>query len=456
MAGHLLVADEIATHRIALRAVLASARYDVAVVSRAGAVIAAAREKTPDLVLLGDGIALGGSAPLLAQLKRDAVLRHVPVIVLTRPGDAPARLAALRGGAEDVTERPGSARVLLARIRGQLRAADTAEALGRRQATVRDLGLAETGPAFARRATIAVLAHETDRARTTAEVLKARLPHRVTAGPLGLALSQTAQERTDLFVLEAPLSNPGEALGLLAELRARPDTRHAAILVVHHASDTETSSMALDLGANDLVECSFHPEELALRAEALIRRKHDADALRASVDESLRLALLDPLTGLYNRRYAMSHADRVGCAEHSRGYGVILADIDRFKAVNDTHGHAAGDDVLCAVARRLRDNVRSMDMVARIGGEEFLVFLPDPDPEAAYAAAQRLCRQIRDVPVEFGNGRAPLRVTASFGVAMGAPGEPLASALARADAALYRAKDAGRDTVTRAAPPAAA
>jgi diguanylate cyclase (GGDEF)-like protein len=129
---------------------------------------------------------------------------------------------------------------------------------------------------------------------------------------------------------------------------------------------------------------------------------------------------------------------------------IMLVDIDHFKAVNDRFGHQAGDTALCQFALRLRRNCREDDLIARFGGEEFVVLLHNVELEAARAAAERLCAKLREAPLVL-NGQAH-RLTASFGVAPLADAARLDEALAQADAALYRAKNAGRDRVCCADP----
>ena len=168
-------------------------------------------------------------------------------------------------------------------------------------------------------------------------------------------------------------------------------------MLIHHGrGDGDTAAMALDLGANDILAEGFPSGELAIQVRTQLRRKADAARLRASVRDGLKLAVTDPLTGLYNRRYAMSHLGRIAeqAARSGRSFTVMVADIDRFKAINDTWGHAAGDSVLVQVARILPDNLRAVDLVARIGGEEFLVVMPDTEEAEARLAAERLRRVV--------------------------------------------------------------
>jgi diguanylate cyclase (GGDEF)-like protein len=157
----------------------------------------------------------------------------------------------------------------------------------------------------------------------------------------------------------------------------------------------------------------------------------------------------DALTGLYNRAYYLDQVpyQMMRGLARSQGLGVILVDIDHFKQVNDTHGHAAGDDVLKAVARILHESVRGDDMVARYGGEEFIIALTTPDGATSTRVAESIRKSLASQII-----RAPgveLRVTASFGIAFAPPGQFLdaASLIETADRALYLAKQSGRNRV---------
>lgn len=165
----------------------------------------------------------------------------------------------------------------------------------------------------------------------------------------------------------------------------------------------------------------------------------------------LELAERDPLTGLFNRRALEERARReVLLAQRTgRPLSLILFDVDDFKAINDTHGHKAGDRVLQALARAIGQDVRGHDMVARYGGEEFLVLLPDTGGDRAAELAERLRQALRGL--ELSENGQPVPVAASFGVAaLGEPEEEWDGLVVAADRALYRAKQAGKNRVVRA------
>jgi diguanylate cyclase (GGDEF)-like protein len=162
------------------------------------------------------------------------------------------------------------------------------------------------------------------------------------------------------------------------------------------------------------------------------------------MDELHGRATIDPLTRLLNRRGFEEPVRKQVARAKGRGFSIAVCDIDSFKAINDTHGHAEGDAVLVKVAALLSENLRYSDKVARFGGEEFVILLSDIDREAAWMVIERLRRVIEET--RFGSGNLRRRkITASFGVAEYRAGEELEEAIRRADAMLYAAKRNGRN-----------
>lgn len=184
------------------------------------------------------------------------------------------------------------------------------------------------------------------------------------------------------------------------------------------------------------------PLEVAVERELLMR------AVDLRRQELYELAMLDTLTGLHNRLYLGGAAERL-FSLHDRGdvAGITLTifDLDFFKAVNDTYGHAAGDEVLRRFGEVLRATARTSDVVARIGGEEFVAVQVTTIPEERHTFAERVVEEVR--AIRFADAIAPLRITVSAGVVTRRPGEGLDSVVSRADAALYDAKEHGRDRV---------
>jgi diguanylate cyclase (GGDEF)-like protein len=179
--------------------------------------------------------------------------------------------------------------------------------------------------------------------------------------------------------------------------------------------------------------------------------------LEKQQDELIWLATRDAMTGLFNRGEFMrlAESELLRTRRHGGNTSIIVVDLDYFKAINDRHGHPAGDTVLIHVANGLREGVRNTDLVARIGGEEFVVLLPQTDIDAAATLAQKLRRQLRESKAQISSD-LQLSATASFGVACMPGGHTgtVAALYAAADNALYDAKRAGRDRVARTEPDA--
>lgn len=157
----------------------------------------------------------------------------------------------------------------------------------------------------------------------------------------------------------------------------------------------------------------------------------------------------DALTGLFNRRYFQQVAEQelLRCRRSGGSVALLLMDIDFFKHINDTQGHDAGDQVLVSVGRLLKKASREIDTLARWGGEEFVLLMPDADAEAARGAAERLRLAVQEMPMRTPSGKE-IRCTLSFGVTCLGPDEPLSGAFGRADRALYRSKTEGRNRVS--------
>lgn len=451
MSGRILIADDIVTSRLILRVKLASARYEVLQAITRAQLLELAQGTAPDLILIDERFDEGAGLELCRQLKRLITTQDLPVIVLTPGGDSARRLAALHAGADESLSKPVDEVALLARVRSLLRARETWQELRRRRTTAAAFGFAEDATPFQRPGRIALVCETPEAGLRRRAGLAPLLPDRIDLMSADEALDEAMRpDPADLFVIPDNLACHGGGLGLLSNLRSRAGTRHSAIVFVHDRSDTAAGATALDMGANDLLESDADAGELALRARTQLRRKIESDRLRASVEKGLQLAATDPLTGLYNRRYAMAYLDRISreAATAKKPFTVMLADLDWFKRINDTHGHAAGDTVLAAVAARLRDNLRGEDLIARIGGEEFLIALPDTPLDRAAPAADRLCRLISGRPVTLPGTGTEVTVTMSIGVAVGGtPGESVESLIDRADRALYRAKADGRNKV---------
>jgi diguanylate cyclase (GGDEF)-like protein len=267
------------------------------------------------------------------------------------------------------------------------------------------------------------------------------------------AVEAARRVRPDLIILDVmmPVMDGLRACRLLKE---DPATRDIPVIFLSAIDDTEAIVGGLSSGADDYISKPFRVEELIARVAVAIRLKRERDRLRRRAEESRRraeaaseMSMTDALTGLLNR-YGLQRALQRELAEarrYARPLSCLLLDLDHFKAVNDTYGHAAGDAALAQAARVLTESVRGSDVVCRYGGEEFLVLAPETELAGALALAEKI--RLAVSARLFGAGPCSFPLTFSVGVARLRAGESGNDMIARADEALYHAKQTGRDRV---------
>jgi two-component system cell cycle response regulator len=259
------------------------------------------------------------------------------------------------------------------------------------------------------------------------------------------------QDDCDLVYASLNLKDE-DGMQVCPQLRARDATRQLPILLLASVDDIARVAKGLDLGANDYLLRPLDHNELLARTRTQLRQRRHYQRIRENYERSIALSLVDPLTGAFNRRYLEAHLPKLfaHCRMVRKLLAVLMIDIDHFRRINNTHGHAVGDRVLKEIVNRATFALRPSDLVARMGGEEFVVVLPETDFDTALQIAERLRRRVGDIPVEGADSASPLSVSVSIGVAVVQPDgkEEPAAALQRADVALYTAKRAGRNRVS--------
>jgi two-component system, cell cycle response regulator len=452
--GKILIVDGISTNRIVLKTKLSSSYYNVLQATSVAEAIAMASSSKPDLVVTALCLPDGDAALLCTKLAMQPLMGLLPVLVMADAADPDERQTLLASGAQDVLIKPVPDTLLLSRVRSLIRARHSTEDWVDRTEMTRSFALFEAAAPYTLPAHFDVVSDDKRQNHCIPTRLRATTRNRITASAFRDALQcLETGSAPDAFVLVLSEDMPAalEQMKLISLIRANSDTRGCGVLILDPGCNADIGATALDLGGDDLMQGAFDPQELLLRLTRLTRAKRRVEHVQRCVAEGLREAVIDPLTGLHNRRYAAAELDRLThrAAATGRPFAVMLADMDYFKRINDRFGHAAGDAVLVEAASRLRAIVRDRDMVARIGGEEFLIATTNTSEAEARMLAERICKVFRDVPFVLPDGMGRVTVTLSIGIFM-APGSNRtdSSALIEyADRALYSAKHRGRNCV---------
>jgi two-component system, cell cycle response regulator len=448
MSGRVLVVDDVEANVKLLEAKLSSEYFEVLSAYDGRTALQIAEAELPDVILLDVMMPRMDGFEACRQLKANPRTADIPVVMVTALSDVANRVRGLEAGADDFLTKPGNDIALFARVRSLVRLKRMMEELRVRESICGRFGdrdapaVEDAGPAR-----ILIVDDDEFAAAKMSETL---LPiANSVASASSCAEAMLLAVDTELII--ASLSIPGsDALRLVTQCRANEAFRQLPILLIAEDRDLPRLAKGLDLGANDYLIRPVDRNELLARTATQVRRKRLQDRLQESYRRSLALALTDELTGLYNRRYLDAHLDELIERVHQDGISaaVLMFDIDHFKQVNDTHGHVAGDDVLKELAARTVNSVRSVDLVARWGGEEFVVVMPETDLAIATAVAERLRAAVAREPFTVKEGGKNLPVTISIGVTAATErGDDRDKILKRADAALHTAKTRGRNCV---------
>lgn len=453
MTARVLVVDDVEANVRLLDAKLSSEYFTVLTANDGETALQIARKEVPDLILLDVMMPNLDGFEVCRRLKAEPRTADIPVVMVTALSEPKDRLHGLEAGADDFLTKPVSDVALFARVRSLVRLRRMMEEWRHREDVFsrfdtlfgREKPQEDHGPAR-------VLLWEVNAsAGERIAGMLAPLASDVVRPAKAEDLLAGFDKSIELVILS--LSGKLDALRVVSQLRANEASRLVPILLIGDPDDLPRLAKGLDLGATDYLCRPLDRNELIARARTQIRRKRLQDQLSENYQRSLSMALTDALTGLYNRRYLTAHLDGLfaRAGETAKRPALLFLDIDRFKRVNDTYGHAVGDLVLRDVASRISRHLRGFDLVARYGGEEFVVVLPETTLPVALVVAERLRKTIAATPIPTDDPATSVSVTVSIGIAVTrGEDETPASLLQRADEALYAAKAAGRNCVQNA------
>lgn len=451
MTARVLVVDDIPANVKLLEARL-SAEYFEVVTAQSGheALEICARERV-DVVLLDVMMPGIDGFETCRRIKADPKTHHVPVIMVTALDQPSDKVQGLENGADDFLTKPVDDIALITRVKNLARLKMLNDEMLMRATTSKQLGIGDNAALEkalnARAGRILVVDDHPRSASRLVEALSKTNDTFVERDPQA-ALIKLAEHNFDLLVVSLSLTN-ADGLRLCSQVRSLDRTRHLPIIILVEPGDEARLLRGLDMGVNDYLMRPIDRHEMLARIKTQIKRKRFSDYLRNKLEESVELAITDALTGLHNRRYMETHLRTLvdDAIRTGRPLSILISDIDHFKSVNDTYGHDGGDVVLREFSARLRRNTRGIDLACRLGGEEFLIIMPETDLARAYQVGERLRAMVASDPFQIGP-ELKIKVTASVGLAtLESLDDTPETIFKRADNALYAAKRRGRNRV---------
>ncbi|SFR57464.1 diguanylate cyclase [Litoreibacter janthinus] len=464
MAGRILILDPVPTNRMVLKSKLSLAHYDVSVADS----VPQARELIGrhrfEAILISTALVEIPAECALAWMHSLRGGQGAAATFLFMH-DAPNSTAncdvlekCLSAGADDVLNRPFSEEVLLARIRNLMR--DNAHTHDLHPPSIQpSMPLEEMGQSDRPSVNIAIAhipAHPpfTGGNEVQKKIVAIEQRMRGTDRVSSVSVSMLMQPdespcEPEVVVLVAEAGATEHALSIMCQMRSRTRMHDVRIMLLLAAPSAKDVARAFDLGAHDVVALDVRSTALIARINKQARVHGNVRNCKRLVRESLVQAVTDPLTGLYNRRYATTRLEKMqrDCLATGSSFAILAFDVDHFKDVNDSYGHAVGDAVLTTLAKTLRLNLRESDLICRTGGEEFMVALPNTDRAEASATANRLRKAVGALDIAVQGYPAPLRVTVSVGLSIQDGSKAISDMLEQTDRALYQAKARGRNVV---------
>ena len=452
MTARVLVVDDVAANVKLLEARLSAEYFDVITAMSGAEALAICERAECDIVLLDAMMPDLDGFEVCRRLKTNPTTHHIPVVMVTSLDQPSDRVRGLEAGADDFLTKPISEPVLIARVRSLSRLKLVTDELRMRALTTREIGIQsperEAVADDGRGGRVLLVDDRRSAFERIAAIIGPEQTVEIEPDPRE-ALFRAADGNYDLVIVSLGLEG-FDALRLCSQIRSLDRTRNVPILAITEPEDNARMLRGLEIGVNDYLMRPIDKNELLARVRSQVRKRRYAERLRDNVQISIEMAITDALTGMFNRRYMENHL--AALIEQATGRGKPLAlmelDIDHFKSINDTYGHDVGDDVLREFALRVKRSIRGIDLACRIGGEEFVIVMPETDLTVAAMVAERLRRRIAAEPFSINQGARGIPVTLSIGLAaLHGADDGSASLLKRADRALYQAKREGRNRV---------
>jgi len=455
MSALVLVVDDLPANVKLLELKLTNEYYDVVTARDGFEAIEQAKKHKPDLILLDVMMPGMDGFETCKKFKEDKDISHIPVVMVTALSDVADRVRGLEAGADDFLTKPINDIALFARVKSLIRIKLLLDELRLRDKTGLQMGVLQEGEnTFTQDVSgskILVVDDDIVQIKRINENLSKEYIVEAVSKPEG-SMNIAINGDFDLIIVNTQLTDM-DGLRLASHFKGQEETRHVPVLMLVDEDDTRIMTKGLELGVNDYIILPVDYNEMSARVKTQIRRKKYQDALKSNYQQTISRAITDGLTGLYNRHYLDVHLENMVRQSllNNKTLSLMIMDMDHFKSVNDNYGHDVGDQVLKQLSEIIIKTVRSTDLAARFGGEEFVVLMPETDSKQANDAAERLRKNVESHDFKVTHQVGMINKTVSIGVSfLDEMGDTSQALLKRADSALYQAKNNGRNRVISA------
>ncbi len=459
MTANILVVDDLEPNIKVLEAKLLKEYYVVYTANSGFAAIEILKNHKIDVILLDCMMPELDGFETCKRIKANPETTHIPVVIVTALYDIEYRIKGLEAGADEFLTKPVNDTALFARLKSLCRIKSIIDELKLRNATNTELGLKtkQLSQDFSNSKILIINDDMVQSKHMITMLNKLTANIKIISDESMVDSLLNEQFIPDATIISCQLENT-DPLRLLSSLKTNQYIKNSSIMMLAEEENMPMVIKALDLGASDYFIVPIDANELIARIKTQLRRKYYQESLRTELETSVSQAIKDSLSNLYNRWYFDAHLPHLieKATESSKDLYALMLDMDNFKAINDIHLHGVGDEVIRLISKILSSNFRITDLVARLGGEEFIVILYDVNDELVLSLAERLRASISKCIItakRLKELKSPsiiksgLQFTASIGITKFLPIDDAHSFIARSDQALYQAKHAGRNTV---------
>lgn len=444
--GVILIVDDQAALVLLMEKILSTAGYKVLKAYNGDEAIKVAHESMPDLILLDVMMPGMTGYEVTKTLRQDPPTSSISIVLLTALDSTKDKVKGLEAGADDFLTKPVNVQELLARVRSMIKLKRLQEKYVNYTKPIIPGGVSDQDVSISeRKAVVLVVDGDRKTAQYYRNVIESGGIAVITVYDIREALAVLDEVHPDLILLDLlpPDMNENEVLDRIQAV----SEQDIPVFILSCVEDIDTKVKLIENGVEDYLVKPVRSAELLVRIKAALRKVNIRNTLRSNMNKLYEESIQDSLTKLYNKHYLKTVIDEkiAFSRRYKRPFSVIMIDIDRFKCINDVFGHLAGDSVLEELAVILRKTVRASDVVARFGGEEFVIVLPEIGLGEAFIVAEKLRVAVENFRFREIGDRS---VTVSMGVTAWTDEDTKMSVIMkRADNALYEAKDAGRNCV---------